>query len=40
MFSILGYYSAAFTLSTYTHAAPDMMREVADTMGSVIGKVT
>ena len=35
----LGHYSAGFTLSTYTHATPDMMREAADTMGDVIGKV-
>ena len=34
----LGHYSAGFTLSTYTHATPDMMREAADTMGDVIGK--
>ena len=31
--STLGHYSAGFTLSTYTHATPDMMREAADTMG-------
>ena len=31
--SSLGHYSAGFTLSTYTHATPDMMREAADTMG-------
>ena len=37
--STLGHYSAGFTLSTYTHATPDMMREAADTMGDVIGKV-
>ena len=36
--STLGHYSAGFTLSTYTHATPDMMREAADTMGNVIGK--
>ena len=36
--STLGHYSAGFTLSTYTHATPDMMREAADTMGDVIGK--
>ena len=36
--SMLGHYSAGFTLSTYTHATPDMMREAADTMGDVIGK--
>ena len=34
--STLGHYSAGFTLSTYTHATPDMMREAADTMGNVI----
>ena len=34
--STLGHYSAGFTLSTYTHATPDMMREAADTMGDVI----
>lgn len=33
--STLGHYSAGFTLSTYTHATPDMMREAADTMGDV-----
>lgn len=32
----LGHYSAGFTLSTYTHATPEMMREAADTMGDVI----
>ena len=32
----LGHYDAGFTLSTYTHATPDMMREAADTMGDVI----
>ena len=37
--STLGHYSAGFTLSTYTHATPDMMREAADTMGDVIEKV-
>ena len=37
--SSLGHYSAGFTLSTYTHATPDMMREAADTMGDVIEKV-
>ena len=36
--SMLGHYSAGFTLSTYTHATPEMMREAADTMGDVIGK--
>ena len=36
--STLGHYSAGFTLSTYTHATPEMMREAADTMGDVIGK--
>ena len=36
--STLGHYSAGFTLSTYTHATPVMMREAADTMGDVIGK--
>ena len=36
--STLGHYSAGFTLSTYTHATPEMMREAADTMGNVIGK--
>ena len=35
----LGHYSAGFTLSTYTHATPDMMREAADTMGDVIGQI-
>ena len=35
--STLGHYSAGFTLSTYTHATPEMMREAADTMGKVIG---
>lgn len=37
--STLGHYSAGFTLSTYTHATPEMMREAADTMGNVIGEV-
>ena len=37
--STLGHYSAGFTLSTYTHATPDMMREAADTMGDVIGQI-
>lgn len=36
--STLGCYSVGFTLSSYTHAIPDMMREAADTMGDVIGK--
>ena len=36
--STLGHYSAGFTLSIYTRATPDMMREATDTMGSVIGK--
>ena len=36
--STLGHYSAGFTLSTYTHATPEMMGEAADTMGDVIGK--
>lgn len=36
--STLGHYSAGFTLSTYTHATPEMMREAADTMGDVIGR--
>ena len=36
--SALGHYGAGLTLSTYTHAIPDMMREAADTMGDVIGK--
>lgn len=36
--STLGCYSAGFTLSSYTHAIPDMMREAADTMGDMIGK--
>lgn len=36
--STLGHYSAGFTLSTYTHATPDMMREAADTMGNVIDR--
>ena len=36
--AMLGHYDAGFTLRTYTHATPDMMREAADTMGDVIGK--
>lgn len=36
--STLGHYSAGFTLSTYTHATPEMMRETADTMGNMIGQ--
>ena len=36
--STLGHYSAGFTLSAYTYATPEMMREAADTMGDVIGK--
>jgi integrase len=36
--STLGHYSAGFTLSTYTHATPEMMREAANTMGDVIGQ--
>lgn len=36
--STLGHYSAGFTLSAYTHATPEMMRETADTMGNVIGQ--
>ena len=34
----LGHYDAGFTLSTYTHATAEMMREAADTMGDVIGR--
>lgn len=37
--STLGHYSAGFTLSTYTHATPDMMREAADTVGDVIDQM-
>jgi integrase len=36
--STLGHYSAGFTLSTYTHATPDMMREAAENIGSVISQ--
>ena len=32
----LGYYSAEFTLSTYTHATTEMKREAVETIGSVI----
>ena len=36
--STLGHCSVGFTLSTYTHATPEMMRETADAMGGVIGQ--
>ena len=36
--SALGHYSAGFTLSTYTHATPEMQRAAADTIGKAIQK--
>lgn len=36
--STLGHHSAGFTQSTYTHAAKEMKRDAADTIGAVIGK--
>ena len=36
--STLGHYSAGFTLSTYTHATPDMMREAAENISCVINQ--
>lgn len=36
--SALGHYSAGFTLSTYTHATPEMRQAAADTIGAVISQ--
>ena len=36
--SMLGHYSAGFTLSTYTHATEEMKRDAADTIGNVISQ--
>ena len=36
--SILGHYSAGFTLDTYTHTTTQMKQEAADTIGSMISR--
>ena len=36
--SILGHYSAGFTLDTYTHVTGDMQREAADRVGNVLAQ--
>ena len=36
--TMLGHYSAGFTLSTYTHATAEMKRDAADTIGNVISQ--
>ena len=36
--SILGHYSAGFTLDTYTHVTVEMQKEAADRMGGFIAQ--
>ena len=36
--SMLGHYSAGFTLDTYTHATAQMKQDAADTIGGVISQ--
>ena len=36
--SILGHYSAGFTLDTYTHVTGEMRKEAADRMGGFIAQ--
>ena len=36
--SMLGHYSAGFTLNTYTHATAQMKQDAADTIGGVISQ--
>ena len=36
--SMLGHYSAGFTLNTYTHATAQMKQDAADTIGVVISQ--
>ena len=36
--SILGHYSAGFTLDTYTHATEEMQQDAAQRMGSFIAQ--
>ena len=36
--SILGHYSAGFTLDTYTHVTGDMQKEAAKRVGSLIAQ--
>ena len=36
--SMLGHYSAGFTLNTYTHATAQMRQDAADTIGGVISQ--
>ena len=36
--SMLGHYSAGFTLDTYTHATAQMKQDVADAIGGVISQ--
>ena len=36
--SILGHYSAGFTLDTYTHVTGEMQKEAADRMGGYIAQ--
>ena len=38
VFSILGYYSAGFTLGIYTHVTGEMQKEAADRMGGFIAQ--
>ena len=36
--SILGHYSAGFTLDTYTHVTSDMQKDAAQKMGSFMAQ--
>ena len=36
--SILGHYSAGFTLDTYTHVTGEMQKDAADRMGGFIAQ--
>ena len=35
---MLGHYSVAFTLDTYTHITPEMKREAADKIGNFLAE--
>ena len=37
--SMLGHYSAGFTLDTYTHVTGEMQKEAADRMGGFIAQI-
>ncbi len=37
--SILGHYSAGFTLDTYTHVTGEMQKEAAERMGGFIAQI-